>query len=337
MKNSDTLVTGKRDECFNTHQMTAMVCEEPGKFVPHEIPVRSPGEGELLVRVQGCGVCASNIPVFEGRPWFSYPLKPGAPGHEGWGIVESVGSGVTVFQTGDRVAFLSGNAFAQFETISAQTAVTLPSELDHVPFPGEPLGCAVNVLNRISLRQNQWVTVVGAGFMGVLLVKLLTLTGVKVIALSRRTYPLEMARRFGASEVIQMADHYKVIEQVKDIVGDDGCPTVIEATGHQWPLDLATEITATRGTLVIAGYHQDSPRSINMQQWNWKGLDVVNAHERDNEVYMNGIRRAVELVSGGQLDPTPLYTHVFPLSDINKAFKTMITHPENFMKALVTI
>jgi len=54
---------------------------------------------------------------------------------------------------------------------------------------------------------------------------------------------------------------------------------VIEAAGQQWPLDLATELTRERGRLIIAGYHQDGPRQINMQLWNWRGLDVINAHE----------------------------------------------------------
>ena len=47
------------------------------------MPVPGPGEGQVLVELEGCGVCGSNLPLWEGRPWFSYPLEPGAPGHEG--------------------------------------------------------------------------------------------------------------------------------------------------------------------------------------------------------------------------------------------------------------
>jgi D-arabinose 1-dehydrogenase-like Zn-dependent alcohol dehydrogenase len=54
----------------------------------------SPAASQVRVRVEGCGVCASSLPVWEGREWFQYPLAAGAPGHEGWGVVDAVGSGV---------------------------------------------------------------------------------------------------------------------------------------------------------------------------------------------------------------------------------------------------
>ena len=75
---------------------------------------------------------------------------------------------------------------------------------------------------------------------------------------------------------------------VKELTGGAFCDRVIEAVGKQWPLDLAAELTRERGRLIVAGYHQDGPRQVNMQLWNWRGLDVINAHERDPEVYMRG-------------------------------------------------
>jgi hypothetical protein len=99
---------------------------------------------------------------------------------------------------------------------------------------------------------------------------------------------------------------------VKELTGGAFCDRVIEAVGKQWPLDLSAELTRERGRLIIAGYHQDGPRQVNMQLWNWRGLDVINAHERDPEVYLAGIRAAVAAVTSGRLDPRPLYTHVYP-------------------------
>ncbi|HSJ25658.1 MAG TPA: alcohol dehydrogenase catalytic domain-containing protein, partial [Longimicrobiales bacterium] len=57
--------------------------------------VEEPGPGQVLVRLAGCGVCGSNLPVWEGREWFEYPQPSGAPGHEGWGVVEATGPSVT--------------------------------------------------------------------------------------------------------------------------------------------------------------------------------------------------------------------------------------------------
>jgi threonine dehydrogenase-like Zn-dependent dehydrogenase len=72
-----------------------------------------------------------------------------------------------------------------------------------------------------------------------------------------------------------------------------------------------------------------------MQLWNWRGLDVVNAHERDPEIYLQGMRSAVEAIASGRLDPSALYTHRYPLEQIGEAFEMAIRRPQGFMKALV--
>jgi threonine dehydrogenase-like Zn-dependent dehydrogenase len=86
---------------------------------------------------------------------------------------------------------------------------------------------------------------------------------------------------------------------------------------------------------VVAGFHQDGARQVDMQLWNWRGLDVVNAHERDPRVYVEGIREAAAAVAAGRLDPTPLYTHRFGLDEVDRALETAVERPDGFMKALV--
>src|SRR5690606_34552396 len=110
--------------------------------------------------------------------------------------------------------------------------------------------------------------------------------GARVVALSRRTTGLELAAARGATDLVRMDDHERVLESVADLTDRRLCDRVIECAGKQWPLDLAGSLTRERGTLVIAGYHQDGPRQVDMQLWNWRGLDVVNAHERDPVVYL---------------------------------------------------
>src|SRR5690242_13063441 len=119
---------------------------------------------DVLVRLEGTGVCASNLPVWEGRTWFQYPAEPGAPGHEGWGIVEGVGDGVTAISPGRRVAVLSSRSYAQYDVADQGSIVELPSELDDRPVPGEPLACAVNVAARAGIVRGMWVVVIGVGF-----------------------------------------------------------------------------------------------------------------------------------------------------------------------------
>ena len=156
-----------------------------------------------------------------------------------------------------------------------------------------------------------------------------------MIAISRRPFSLDLARRMGAAETIPMDDHYRIISDVQALTGGRGCDQVIEAVGKQWPLDLAAELCAERGRLIIAGYHQDGPRQINMQLWNWRGLDVINAHERDPAVYARGVREAVDAIAAGRLDPGPLYTHVYPLERLDEALDATRDRPDGFLKALV--
>jgi threonine dehydrogenase-like Zn-dependent dehydrogenase len=169
-----------------------------------------------------------------------------------------------------------------------------------------------------------------------MLVRLASQAGAHVIAITRREFALDVARRFGAAQTVLMDDHWRIIEQVRELTDGRFCERVIEAVGAQWPLDLAGELTAERGRLVIAGYHQDGPRQVNLQLWNWRGLDVVNAHERDPARYVDGMRRAVALMAEGALDPTPLFTHRLELQDLGRAMDLMQSRPDGFMKALVT-
>jgi threonine dehydrogenase-like Zn-dependent dehydrogenase len=293
------------------------------------------GPRQVRVRLEGCGVCGSNLPVWEGRPWFTYPFAGGAPGHEGWGCIDAVGDEVSSLRPGDRVAALSYNAFAEYDLAEADSVVRLPTALDGQPFPGEALGCAMNVFQRSDIQRDHTVAIIGIGFLGALLTNLAARRGARVVAISRRPFALEVARRMGAHETLALGDHAEVIGAMREITGGSGCPRVIEVTGHQGPLDLAGELTAERGRLVIAGYHQDGSRQINLQLWNWRGLDVINAHERDPRKYIDGIRAAIDAMFFHQLEPEALYTDRFALEELPRAFGRMQERDGHFLKALL--
>ncbi|MFC3214049.1 MDR/zinc-dependent alcohol dehydrogenase-like family protein [Novosphingobium panipatense] len=316
--------------------MRAAVLEAPGRIAITQVEKPEPAPGEIRIRVEGCGVCASNLEPWAGQEWMSYPGEAGGLGHEAWGMVDAVGEGVDAFSPGDRVAALSYRAFAEYDIASAGMAIRLPAALDSQPFPGEPLGCAFNIFRRSDIQPGQTVAIIGIGFLGAVLTKLATDAGARVIAISRRRRSLELAKGYGAAEVIVMDDHWRIIEDVKALTGEAMCERVIECVGKQWPLDLAGELTGFGGRLVVAGYHQDGPRQVSMQMWNWKGIDVINAHERDPRVQMQGLREAVDAVAGGRLDPTALYTHRYPLERLSEALDATRDKPGNFVKALVT-
>lgn len=319
-----------------TGEMQAAVLAGPRRIELIATPRPRPRAGQVLVALSGCGVCGSNLPVWEGRPWFEYPLPAGAPGHEAWGRVEAAGEDVRTVAPGQPVAVVSGTAFASAGLVPAGDVVPLPAALDGRPFPGEALGCAFNIAARSDFQPGQTVAVLGVGFLGALVVALAAQAGARVVAVSRRPYALAVARAMGASEVIAMDDHHRVLAEVGELTGGRWCERVVEVVGAQGPLDLAGELTGERGRLVIAGFHQDGARTVDVQLWNWRGIDVVNAHERDPRVVLAGIRAAVEAVASGRLDPEPLYTHVYPLGRLGEAMDAMASRPPGFLKALVT-
>lgn len=317
--------------------MRAAILEGPEQIRIETAMLPTPGPGEVRIRLEGCGVCASNVEPWQGQPWSQFPGDPGGLGHEGWGEIDVVGEGVEDLSPGDRVASLSFRSFADYDVAKADMVVKLPDSLSGKPFPGEPLGCAFNVFQRADLRTGQTVAIIGIGFLGAVLTKLASDAGARVIAISRRQESLDLARHYGAAETIPMHDHYAIIDAVKALAGEAMCDRVIEAVGKQWPLDLAGELVGFGGRLVVAGYHQDGPRQVNMQGWNWKGIDVINAHERDPAVQMRGLREAVDAVASGRLDPAPLYTHRFPLEELGQALASTRDKPGHFVKALVML
>jgi threonine dehydrogenase-like Zn-dependent dehydrogenase len=317
--------------------MRAAILAAPGEIRVEQTEPPEPGTGQVRLRLEGCGVCASNLEPWAGNEWTRYPGEPGGLGHEGWGMVDAVGESVDGVAPGDRVAALSYHAYADYDLADADALVKLPEALADRPFPGEPLGCAFNIFRRSDIRAGQTVAIIGIGFLGAVLTKLASDAGARVIAISRRQSSLDLARHYGAAETIAMDDHYAIIEQVRVLTDGRFCERVIEAVGKQWPLDLAGELVSEGGKLIVAGYHQDGPRQVNMQAWNWKGIDVINAHERDRAVQLRGMREAVEAVASGRFDPTLLYTHLYPLERLGEALDATRDKPDGFVKALVLL
>jgi 2-desacetyl-2-hydroxyethyl bacteriochlorophyllide A dehydrogenase len=317
----------------NGRTMRAARIVAPRQVEIDEIAMPEPGPGEVRIEVEGCGVCGSNLPMWRGRPWFHYPMEPGAPGHEGWGRVDRIGADVDSVEPGEQVAFLSSRAYAEYDIARADSLVRVPATTEI--FPGEALGCAMNIFSRCDIDPEQTVAVVGIGFLGALLIQLAVAAGAQVLAISRRRFALQVARRCGAAEALASSDRAAVIARIMERTHGSGCACVIEAAGEQETLDLASELVGVRGRLVIAGYHQDSPRPVNMQLWNWRGIDVINAHERDPRRYVEGMKAAAEQVEAGALETESLYTHGFPLENINAAFAALDERPEGFLKAWI--
>src|SRR5215203_5122388 len=196
--------------------MRAAVVTGPGKVRVDDVARPEPGPGQVRLRLAGSGVCASNLTPWAGPEWMRFPTEPGALGHEGWGVVDAVGDGVEGLSVGDRVAALSYKAYAEYDVADADAVVRLPAALAGQPFPGEPLGCAMNIFHRSDIRAGQTIAIVGIGFLGAILTRLASDAGARVVAISRRPFSLDVAKGFGAAETIPMDDHDGIIARVKD-------------------------------------------------------------------------------------------------------------------------
>lgn len=315
--------------------MAAAVFLHPGNVVFRKVPMPECGPHEVRVRLEGCGVCPESVAAWRGGGDFPYP--PGAPGSEAWGRVEAVGREVKGIFPGDRVGVLTHAGFAEYAVVDAGCAVVLPETLDGEPFPARALGGAVNVFRRSFIDKGQTVAILGFGFLGALLTQLAVLAEARVVAVGRRPYALRIARQLGASATVlrREGEAAHAVDAARAVSDGGRCDVVIETSGTQESLDIAGELTRERGRLVVAGTHRGGPRSVDMELWNRRGFDVVNAHESSPEILREGMREAAAAVACGLLKPGPLYTHRFSLERLDDALRLVAERPTGLMKALV--
>ena len=306
--------------------MRAALFEAPGHARIRDLAPPTPTPGEVLLKVLACGVCGSDLNAWRGVPGLEYPLPPGAPGHEVWGEVAVDDSGT--LEVGRMVTGLVQNGYAQYALATATELLPVPPHFGDTLLLGEPLACAANVVRRARHQPGEPVAVVGFGYLAALVVQLLFPDRAgRWLAISRRPESRDLALALGA-------DAAYPFDAVPDALWDS-VPLVIEAAGVQQTLDFATWLTAYGGRLVIAGYHADGPRTVNMQSWNWKGIDVINAHERRPEAYLQGLRDGLRIAEQHRLDLAALISHRWPLEQIGEAFETAVARPRDYLKGVV--
>jgi threonine dehydrogenase-like Zn-dependent dehydrogenase len=324
------------------------VLRAPGSFEIATVPVPEIGPEDLLVRVAACGVCASELDMYTGDTDRAFPI---VPGHEVSGIVERVGAGVTRQQPGDRVGIWVTEAgfseYVRVHTDFALPAGDMPLDLALA----EPVACAVNAVEIAEVGLGDDVAIVGAGFMGALVLKLVLLKGPRrVFVADTRAEALDRARGIGATHTIDartssLADVVRAnTDRVPagtfgdvDELDQVGADVTFEITGGQAPLMEIGDATRMAGTIVIVGYHQGGTREIPLGSWNWKALRVVNAHFREVATIMAGMRTGMRLLTSGRLDVGDLVTHRFTLDEVGDAFQIAVDKPAGFVKSTVVI
>ena len=303
------------------------------QFQDEQLPALLPDE--VLVQVAACGVCTSELDVWEGKA--GGQMYPRYPGHEVSGIVAEVGKDVQGLAPGDRVAvWAPGRGFAEYVIVKSKycfPAGDLPLDLALA----EPLACAVNTVELANLSLSDDVVIIGAGFMGNLVQKLVALQGPRrLIVADTRPDALERALTLGATHVVNVAQE-SLPEAVKALTDGKGADAAFEVVGAQAPLNLLGDVTRMSGKVVIVGFHQGEPRQIPLGYWNWMAFQILNAHFREEATILRGMRIGMRLLTSGRLSLEDLVTHRFQLSEIGQAFRTAHEKPEGFVKSTVVM
>ena len=290
---------------------------------------------DVLVKVQACGVCASEL-----HAWEEAAGAPQMLGHEVAGVVVGLGEKVDGFKIGDRVTGLFNQGFADHAITTNERVTPIPQGMGFSEAFGEPLACAMSAAQRTKVELGDRVAFVGLGFMGLLMMQLIRLKGpAKIIGIDVRDDALAAGRRFGADVVMkpEEAGPLKATFADRQSLATGGVDVVVEATGTQKGLTLAGELVKQHGVLSILGYHQGKSREVDMQLWNFKAFEMLNAHERRPDYRMECMRRGLALAAAGRIDLASLVTHTYPLEKVSEAFGSLASKPQGFIKSVVEI
>ncbi|WP_380166282.1 zinc-dependent alcohol dehydrogenase [Jannaschia sp. R86511] len=265
--------------------------------------VPAPARGQVLVRIEASGICHTDIHAARGD-WPVTPTAPFVPGHEGVGVVEVLGDGVTEHQVGDRVALpwlgsacgscrycVSGwetlceaqqntgysvdGAYADYAVADARFAVAVPAGVD--PMDAAPLACAglttYKAVKVAGVRTGDLVSVVGIGGLGHLAVQYAVIAGATVVAIDVTADKLELAKQLGATYTVDAG-----VEDPAEAVQRLGGADVAIALAVQ-PDSISAAFASLRrgGRLVLVSLPKDGHLDLPVFDTVLKGISVIGS------------------------------------------------------------
>ncbi len=306
---------------------------EPGRFEIMEVE-ESPGPGQVLLKIAGCGLCNWELNFWDGNLNFmGYPHKLG---HEFAGYVAEVGPGCTRLKIGDKVSAVDGfGGFAEYRVTDESACELLADHINPVYAMGEPQKCIVTVLRAAAPEAGDYGVVLGVGPMGMWCVQALAgklLAGLIVIDVDDAK--LEMAKKFGATNTIN-SRREDPVQRIAEITNKHMADFVIEGTGIPALLNSAQDyLRMGRGRLILMSSHHDSDH-FDFRKAIDHGSEIRIAHPPYSHDQKDDFRRAVTLINNGTFQNEPLVSHIYKLSEIQKAFEDLEHKPNGFMKGIV--
>jgi L-iditol 2-dehydrogenase len=334
-------------------EMTRALLTGPRSFQIEQHPAPEIGPEDVLIDIHTCGVCPSDVRFYTGtRAGSTYPRTLG---HEWVGEVIEVGSQVSRFAVGDRVA-----AFVQrvcgmcrncqrgmsnmclnrlpaiqggFQTLGRAVSDALELIPDGTPYEAaafsEPLACCLNGISRTPIAPGDTVVLMGVGPIGQLLAQLAQLRGGRVIAVDMIPERLELALELGASEGLNAADP-DLVEQVQALTGGHGAEAVIVAVGVPAAEAQALELAAPGGYVnYFAGTYPSATIAVDPNVIHYKQLWVTGSFH----FTPGGFRTALDLIAREEVLVQPLISHRLGLNEIARGFDTVIN--QEGMKVII--
>jgi 2-desacetyl-2-hydroxyethyl bacteriochlorophyllide A dehydrogenase len=310
------------------------------------------GADDVIVQVKECGICGSDLGYLS-MGSLRGPDTPMPLGHELWGVVSEAGANVTHVATGDRVVvqpMCNGNNIGNGGTeggfspyllvrdaaLDPGSTIKLPAEIP--PQYGalvEPLSVAQHGANRVAAVAADKAVIYGAGAIGLSMLLVLKYRGLSDIVVVDLSEPrLDKARAMGAIGL--RADDPQLQQQLVEHHGSSsffgmpmaGSTVYFEATGVRSVFENIVDMAGPGSRICLTGVHKEKA-TVDLVMLLAKEVSVIPAMAYDEE-----FNEVIEMLKSGQLDPTVMVTHHFPLSDLLAAF-TMARDPQNAIKIVI--
>ncbi|MFC2014971.1 zinc-dependent dehydrogenase [Chloroflexota bacterium] len=323
-----------------------------------EVLVPQIGRGELLVRVEACGLCGSDV-----MEWYRLDRAPLVLGHEIGGQVVKVGQGVSAYKEGDRVSVahhvpcntcrycLKGRhtvcdtlrrtnfdpgglaEYLRLPAINVDRGVfLLPHEMSYEEATFiEPLACVLRGLRKAGLQHGDTVLVIGSGIAGLLYVQLARALGAgRIIAVDINDYRLEKARSFGAEVTIHAEEDLP--SRLRQVNQDRLADLVVVSTGVESALTGALNSVDRDGTILFfapTGPGVTIPFSINEIFWR-NDVTLTTSYAAGPADYQT----ALDLIRAGNIPVQQMITHTLPLAGTGQGF-SLVAEAKDSIKVII--
>lgn len=322
---------------------------------PGDNPARDPGPGEVQIAVSHCGICGTDLHIFQGH--MDHRVKtPQVLGHEMSGTITLTGPGAGAWKPGDRVtvmpldpcnqcpACLAGHshicqklkfigidapgALQGLWTVPAHTLHRLPDHisLEHAALV-EPIAVACHDVRLGEVKPGDYAVVIGAGPIGTLVALVAKHHGARVLVTEINPFRIQLARGLGLDVVNPKETDVPAL--VNEQTGSAGADVVFEVSGSAPGAELMTRLPRTRGRIVIVAIFAQ-PVPVNLFQFFWREVKLCGARVYEHQDF----DEAIALAAAKSIPVEKLITGVYPLDGVQSALEQMASGGE-VMKILI--